>query len=94
MLIAMASTGIDPASLREEQRRMRRLRIMVDTTAAIIRHRPLSRSEAELAVQTLRQQVLALFPDKEHVFDLIYKPRFERLVAERFNCEGQDTTRE
>lgn len=61
---------------------MRRLRILVDLTAAVIRHRPLSRDEAELAVAHLREQVLTLFPDKGSVFDLIYRPRFQRLIAE------------
>ena len=69
---------------------MRRLRVIVDLTAAIIRHRPLSRAEAELAVENLREQVLALFPDKGDVFDLIYRARFGRLIAQRFEGEGKD----
>jgi hypothetical protein len=88
----MPHTATDPAAVREEQRRMHRLRVMVDLTAAIIRHRPLSREEAELAVENLREQVLALFPDKGHVFDLIYRPRFGRLIAERFGSGGKDTS--
>jgi len=69
---------------------MRRLRLMADLTAAILRDRPLSRQEAELAVENLRVEVLTLFPDKEHVFDLIYRPRFGRLIAERFGNVGKD----
>jgi len=74
----------DHAAVHDEQRRMRRLRVMVDLTAAIIRQRPLSAREAELAVEILRKEVLSLFPDKGDVFDLIYQPRFRRLIAERF----------
>ena len=70
---------------------MHRLRVMVDLTAAIIRHRPLSRAEAEMAVENLREEVLALFPDKGDVFDLIYQARFGRLIAERFEGEDKDT---
>jgi hypothetical protein len=86
----MRNTGTDMAAVREEQRRMRQLRVMVDLTAAIIRHRPLSREEAEMAVENLREQVLALFPDKGHVFDLIYRARFGRLIAERFGGGAKD----
>lgn len=68
---------------------MRRLRLLVDLTAAVIRHRPLSRSEAEQAVEHLRIEVLALFPDKEGAFDLIYRPRFRRLIEERFGPFGK-----
>jgi hypothetical protein len=57
---------------------------MVDVTSLILRDRPLSREEAEQAVENLRGEVLTLFPDKGHVFDLIYRPRFARLIAERF----------
>jgi hypothetical protein len=64
---------------------------MVDLTAAIIRHRPLSRAEAEMAVENLREEVLALFPDKGDVFDLIYQARCGRLIAERFEGEDKDT---
>lgn len=76
------SVDREEAALRDEQRRMRRLRILVDLTATVIRHRPLSRDEAEQAVAHLREQVVALFPDKGSVFELIYRPRFQRLIAE------------
>lgn len=74
----------DRAALATEERRIRQLRLLVDVTAAVIRTRPLTRAEAETAVALLRQQVLALFPDKGDTFDLIYEPRFRRLIAERF----------
>lgn len=74
----------DREAIAQEEWQIRRLRLMVDLTAAIIRTRPLSRSEAEDAVVHLRHRVLALFPDKGSVFDLIYAPRFRRLIEERF----------
>jgi hypothetical protein len=70
--------------LQDEARRMRRLRLLVDLTTAVLRHRPLTRSEAQAAVAALREQVLHLFPDKGDVFDLIYRPRFCRLIDERW----------
>ncbi len=72
------------AAIREEDLRLRQLRLLVDLTAAIIRTRPLSRGEAEQAIGQLRRRALDLFPDKGPVFDLIYEPRFRRLIESRF----------
>jgi hypothetical protein len=92
MQVQMDTTGArtaranlnEDAALRDEQRRMRKLRLLVDLTAALLRDRPVSRHEAESVVEHLRIQVLRLFPGKGDVFDLIYRPRFRRLIDERF----------
>jgi len=63
---------------------MRRLRMMVDFAVAVLRHRPLTRSEAEQLVEHVRTDALELFPDKGETFDLIYRPRFRRIIEERF----------
>ena len=66
---------------------MRRLRFLVDTAATTVRTRALSRVDAAAVVEVLRGQVLRLFPDKGETFDLIYRPRFRRLIDERFGAE-------
>jgi hypothetical protein len=66
----------------EEERKMRFLRTIVDLTAAILKQQPLSREEGLQLVEATKKKVLQLFPDKEAVYDLIYKPRFERLLQE------------
>ena len=71
-------------ALAEEARRMHRLRLLVDLTTVVVRERPLSRDEALEVIEHLRRHVVALFPDKGDVFDLIYRPRFRRLIEERF----------
>ncbi len=71
----------------EEQRRMRRLRVLVDVATVAVRTHPLSRAEAEAVVQALRARALQIFPDKADTFDLIYRPRFRRLIDERFGTE-------
>jgi hypothetical protein len=38
---------------------------------------------AELVANTKRA-ALAMFPDKEFAYDILYKPRLQRLMAERF----------
>jgi hypothetical protein len=35
-----------------------------------------------------KKAVLVLFPDKESVYDLIYLPRFRRVIHERFTIPG------
>jgi hypothetical protein len=70
--------------LEEDERRLRRVRLLVDLTAAVIRSRPLLRGEAEQAVEQLRDRVLEIFPDKGAVFDLVYRSRLHRLIESRF----------
>jgi hypothetical protein len=75
------------AAAGDEQRKMRRLRLLVDITTAAVRGYPLSRADAECVVRVLRVQVLRLFPDKADTFELIYGRRFRRLIDERFGAE-------
>lgn len=72
------------ASLADEERRLRRLRLLVDLSSTVIRAHPLTRAEAEQVVEHLRRQALSLFPDKGDTFDLLYRPRFRRLIESRF----------
>lgn len=66
----------------EEEKKMRYLRMVVDLTAAILRQANLSVPEALELIAKTKQHVLVMFPDKETVFDLICKPRFERIIKE------------
>ncbi len=40
--------------------------------------------EAMQLVASTRQLALQLFPDKEFAYDLIYQPRFRRLLSEKY----------
>ena len=73
---------IDPEQLADEQRKMRILRIIVDLTVAILHQGNLSTPEALELIKATKKGVLELFPEKEDVYDLIYKPRFERIIRE------------
>ncbi|HLE21173.1 MAG TPA: hypothetical protein VJB88_08670 [Vicinamibacteria bacterium] len=68
--------------IREEIRRRRYLRTLVDFTAQLIRQGGIDRNEAERLVETMRRQILQLFPGKEETFELIYRRRFSRLIDE------------
>jgi hypothetical protein len=69
----------------EEGRRLRRLRVVVDLTCAVLAQGRLGRGEAEALVAAARHQVLELFPDKEATYELILAPRFARLLTEFSN---------
>lgn len=70
--------------LREEERKIREMRCLVDITAAVIAQGNISVLEACALLRLTRRHVLHLFPEKEKVFDLIHRPRFARIMQERF----------
>ena len=73
------------AEIKEENKRIRHLRRLVDFSLALIAQSPMSPDEARRIVQAVRQQAMRLFPGKEATFELLYTPRFRRLIAEKFN---------
>lgn len=70
--------------VREENRRLRYLRFLVDLALSEIRRGRYTKPQAEKIVENVRTQALQLFPGKEFAFDLIYRPRFRRVIAETF----------
>jgi len=74
--------------LREENRKLRHLRFVVGLTMSVISQTNLSLDEAFELVEAVRGLAFKLFPGKEAAFDLIYWPRFQRLMEERFNLRG------
>jgi hypothetical protein len=73
--------------LREEQQ-IRQLRIIVDYAESMLLRSDLSHRECINIVESTRKTVLRLFPGKEDVFNLIYEPRFSRVISERFSIPG------
>lgn len=74
-----------PEELQDEQRKLRRLQIMVNMVMSVIsQDLSLTIDEASEMVADTRRAALAMFPGKELAFDLIYRPRLQRLMRERF----------
>jgi len=72
-------------ALRDEQRRMRQLRMLVDVTAQMLAEDDsLALCEALRLVEAARNAALRLFPDKGDTFDLVVRPRLEGIILERF----------
>jgi hypothetical protein len=70
--------------LEEEDRRVRQLRLVVNLALSVIGQTDISLAQAQEMVAATRSMALRLFPGKELAFDLIYLPRFHRLLAERY----------
>ncbi len=73
--------------IKKEEENMKMLRYMVDITQAILMQSELTLPEAYRLLESTRESVLELFPDKEGVYNLIYTPRFRRIIAEKFSGE-------
>jgi len=74
--------------VREEEKKMRRLRLIVDLAEAVLMQSSLTLRESLDLMDQTKKAALALFPDKEAVYDLIYLPRFRRIIDERFTIPG------
>jgi hypothetical protein len=66
----------------QEQKKLNRMRFLVDFTSALLRQGNLSMPEMIRLIAATRNNVLLLFPDKAETYDLIIKPRFERIIRE------------
>ncbi len=70
---------------REEAKLLRRLQMMMNMVMGVIaQDNTLSYDEAAAMVADARTAALSMFPGKELAYDLIWRPRFQRLMRERF----------
>jgi hypothetical protein len=79
---AIAMTAEERA---EEQKLIRRMQMMMNLVMqTIAQDASLTIDEASQMIADSRKAALAMFPGKELAYDLIWKPRFQRLMLERF----------
>jgi hypothetical protein len=72
----------DPA---EEDRLIRRLQFMMGLVMqTIAQDGSLSVDDAAQMIADSKKAALAMFPDKELAYEIIWRPRFQRLMRERF----------
>ncbi|MFQ6673661.1 MAG: hypothetical protein ACE5GH_02605 [Fidelibacterota bacterium] len=69
--------------IEDENKKMRKLRRIVDLTSGLLYQLPLTEESALSLIETVRKSALILFPGREDQFDLIYRPRFYRILRER-----------
>jgi hypothetical protein len=75
-------------SLKDEEKRLRRLRFIVNLAQGVLMQADLTLREAFTIMEDTKKAALALFPDKGDVYDLVYAPRLRRIVRERFVIPG------
>jgi hypothetical protein len=69
----------------EEQRLIRRMQMMMNMTMQVIaQDSSLTIDDAAQMIADSRRAALLMFPGKELAYDLIWRPRFQRLMRERF----------
>lgn len=82
---AEATAAMSPTELAEEQKLIRRLQFMMNLVLqTIAQDGSLTIDEASQMIADARKAALAMFPGKELAYDLIWRPRFQRLMRERF----------
>ena len=80
--------GEQEAYREEEARKIRRLQLMISMVMSVIGQDPnLTLEEASELAAGAKKAALAMFPDKELAFDLLYRPRLQRLIRERFRLQ-------
>lgn len=73
------------AATQEEQRLIRRMQLMMNLVMqTIAQDSTLTLDDASQMIADARAAALAMFPGKELAYDLIWRPRFQRLMRERF----------
>ncbi len=83
-----SSQSQEAAEIAEENRKVRRLQIMMSMVMSVISQDPrLTLEEASELAANAKRAALALFPDKELAYDLIYKPRLQRLLNEKYRLQ-------
>jgi len=85
---ALAPVYQSPEEKAEEARRIRRLQVMMSMVMQVIQQdRSLPVEQASSMVADARRAALAMFPDKALAFDLIFWPRLQRLMRERYRMQ-------
>ena len=72
----------------DEVRRLSRLQLMMNLVMQVIaQDSKLTFDEAAQIVADSRTAALAMFPGKELAYDLLWRPRFQRLMRDRFRLQ-------
>jgi hypothetical protein len=87
-MISRERQGESSSERHEEAKKIRRLQVMISMVMSVISQDPnLSVEEASELVAGTKRAALAMFPDKELAYDILYKPRLQRLMNERYHFQ-------
>ena len=78
-------TGTATLEAIEEGKLIRRMQMMMNMVMQVIaQDSSLTIDDASQMIADSKKAVLAMFPDKELAYEIIWRPRFQRLMRERF----------
>jgi hypothetical protein len=84
------ATPASNEAVRQENLKIRRLRLLVDLVSSLLRQNEMTLVESVRLVNAVRMQALHLFPGKERTYDLLYAPRFARILREKYGVEPEN----
>ena len=78
----------DPAAIELERKKVRRLQWMMSIVMSTISQDDrMPVEKASELIASARKAALRMFPGKEATYDLLYRPRFQRLMREKYNLQ-------
>ena len=86
----LALLAVDQVVLeqQQEEKNLRRLQIMMNMVMSVIaQDSTLTYEAASEMIADSRRAALAMFPDKELAYELIYQPKLQRLMRDRFRLQ-------
>jgi hypothetical protein len=76
------------AEIEAERKKVRQLQFMMSMVMNVIsQDTNMPVEEASELIASARKAALSMFPGKELAYDLIYRPRFQRLLTEKYNLQ-------
>lgn len=76
------------SEIEAERKRVRQLQFMMSMVMNVISQDVrMPVEEASELIASARKAALTMFPGKELAYDLIYRPRFQRLMTEKYNVQ-------
>ena len=76
------------AEIEAERKKVRRLQFMMSMVMNVIgQNDRMPIEEASELIASARRAALTMFPGKELAYDLIYRPRFQRLLQEKYGLQ-------
>lgn len=83
--VAQTHLLAERSAVLEESKLIRRLQMMMNMVMQVIaQDASITVEDASQMIADARAAALAMFPGKELAYDLIWRPRFQRLMRERF----------
>jgi hypothetical protein len=80
--------GTNVSDTDQEAKNIRRLQLMMSMVMSVIsQDENLTIEEASELAAGAKRAALAMFPDKELAYDILYRPRLQRLINERFRLQ-------